>query len=147
MNANKYYTDTGIEPTPEMLAAHPELQVQFITPTRDADSTYQISSRFVGGLDTTIVTMLPPAQRGPSIDVDSAAVVIASLREIAARQAIDIKARELGGLPGVPVSDVEWVGTGFVRRYQGCDIYYSNQTGAHEVHGDIRAKYNAWRGA
>lgn len=64
----------------------------------------------------------------------------------AATAAIDAKAAQLGGLPGAPVSDVEGVAYGFVRRYQGCDIYDSETTGAHEVHGDIRAKYNALGG-
>ena len=50
----------------------------------------------------------------------------------------------LGGLVGSPIGDAEAVGEGqFVRMFQGADIYFSNGTGAHEVHGDIRAKYNA----
>jgi len=35
---------------------------------------------------------------------------------------------------------------GWVRPYEGADIYWSHATGAHEVHGDIRAKYNALGG-
>jgi hypothetical protein len=45
--------------------------------------------------------------------------------------------------PGPAVSGLETVpGTAARIRYLFCDIYYSRATGAHEVHGDIRAKYN-----
>jgi hypothetical protein len=58
--------------------------------------------------------------------------------------AISDKANALGaGFTGNAVSGLETVTGGFRIRYQNCDIYYSASTGAHEVHGDIRAKYNA----
>jgi hypothetical protein len=63
-----------------------------------------------------------------------------------AADAINAKAAQLGGLPGNPQADVTDAGAGYVRRYDGCDIYFSTDTGAHEVHGDIRAKYNALGG-
>jgi hypothetical protein len=70
------------------------------------------------------------------------------IRELArARREISNKAASLGGLPGVAIGDLDDVPSGFVQRYAGCDIYYSSSTGAHEVHGDIRAKYNALGGA
>ena len=64
-----------------------------------------------------------------------------------AEQAIEEKARSLGALPGPPNGDTQSVPGGYMRSYQGCDIYYSKADGAHEVHGDIRAKYNALGGA
>jgi hypothetical protein len=61
--------------------------------------------------------------------------------------AIQSKANALNaahpGFTGSAVSGLETVTRGYRIRYQGCDIYYSSSTGAHEVHGDIRAKYNA----
>ncbi|MET0693863.1 MAG: hypothetical protein ABWY56_08025, partial [Propionibacteriaceae bacterium] len=42
----------------------------------------------------------------------------------------------------------EAVGKGAWRRpFPGADLYWSHDTGAHEVHGDIRAKYDALGGA
>jgi hypothetical protein len=35
---------------------------------------------------------------------------------------------------------------GYGMQFPNCDIYYSAATGAHEVHGDIRAKYNSLGG-
>lgn len=56
---------------------------------------------------------------------------------------IDAKAAVLGAaFTGNAVSGCEAVRGGHRKRFQNCDIYYSAQTGAHEVHGDIRAKYN-----
>jgi hypothetical protein len=59
---------------------------------------------------------------------------------------INAKAAQLGDLPGNPTSQVQEIQGGYVRRFEGADIYFSDQTGAHEVHGDIRAKYNALQG-
>ena len=54
---------------------------------------------------------------------------------------IKAKANELGGLPGNPTGPVVAVANGYMQRFQGCDIFYSPTTGAHEVHGDVRVKY------
>lgn len=65
---------------------------------------------------------------------------------LAGEQAVAAKAADLTprGLPGAPTSGYRFLGQGrYMRRYEGADIYYSPLTGAHEVHGDIRAKYNA----
>jgi hypothetical protein len=59
---------------------------------------------------------------------------------------IENKALALGSLPGLPLGDVAPIGDGFIGRFEGCDIYFSTDTGAHEVHGDIRGKYNAVQG-
>ena len=66
--------------------------------------------------------------------------------------AIEIKRAELsmpgfGPHPGNPTSDVEAVPGGFMQHFQNCDIYYSSKTGVHEVHGEIKAKYDALLGA
>jgi LGFP repeat len=65
---------------------------------------------------------------------------------IDARNAINAKAAELGWA-GAPADDVNPAGTGFVRSFLNADIYFSPQTGAHEVHGAIRDKYNVLGGA
>jgi hypothetical protein len=63
---------------------------------------------------------------------------------VAANAAIVAKARALGfAFTGSVLSSLEGVPGGYRIRYAKCDIYYSTATGAHEVHGDIRAKYNA----
>jgi hypothetical protein len=73
---------------------------------------------------------------------------IAEFHQIeAALKIISAKAAALSGLAGAQISDVELVPTGYVVHYQGCDIYYSSATGAHEVHGDIKAKYDALLGS
>lgn len=58
---------------------------------------------------------------------------------------IQAKAAALGaGFTGAAVSAVEAVPGGSRIRYAGCDIYVTgNATTAFEVHGDIRAKYDA----
>ena len=61
-----------------------------------------------------------------------------------AEREIGIKAKQLSWV-GAATSQVEQVGHGYVVRYEAADIYYSTATGAHEVHGDIRAKYNVVR--
>lgn len=63
-----------------------------------------------------------------------------------AAAAIAAAATDLGPLPGAPLGEVTGVTGGYMQAFQGCDIYYSSVTGAHEVHGDIRAKYNALQG-
>lgn len=59
-----------------------------------------------------------------------------------ARQAIEAKAKELPWV-GEATSILEQTGQGFVIHYEAADIYYSAATGAHEVHGDIRALPNS----
>jgi hypothetical protein len=73
--------------------------------------------------------------------------VVALLLEMnQAEAAIKAKAASLGGLAGSPAGSLEGAGNGWMQHYAGCDIYVSEHTGAHEVHGDIRAKYNALNG-
>ncbi|MBM7566101.1 LGFP repeat-containing protein [Paenibacillus sacheonensis] len=63
-----------------------------------------------------------------------------------ARIAIEAKARSLGALASQPAGKLRSAGGGFVQRYADCDIYYTPETGAHEVHGEIRNKYLAVNG-
>ncbi len=49
----------------------------------------------------------------------------------------------LGALTG---PDRPVTADGWVRPFEGADIYWTHATGAHEVHGDIRKKYNALGG-
>ncbi len=57
---------------------------------------------------------------------------------------IDAKAAALGaGFTGSAVSGCEAVRGGHRRRFQNADVYYSPPTGAHEIHGDIRRKYDS----
>jgi hypothetical protein len=68
------------------------------------------------------------------------------LKQQEALAAIEAKAAELG-FAGSATGDITLLTPGWMRPYQGCDIYYDPATGAHEVHGDIRAKYVALGGA
>ncbi len=65
--------------------------------------------------------------------------------------AIDAKAAALGAaFTGAAVETVQHLiwgttpadGPAFRRRYENCTIYYSAAFGAHEIHGDIRAKFD-----
>ncbi len=91
--------------------------------------------------------VLPAAARetikGPSSAVSRFG---SDTRELAVSH-IKAKAKALGGLPGGATGDVVAAGSGYMQSFEGCDIYYSSSTGAHEVHGDIRVKYNDLGGA
>jgi hypothetical protein len=63
-----------------------------------------------------------------------------------AQLAIEGKAKTLPWI-GAVSSEFSAAGNGFIIRYDKADIYYSTETGAHEVHDDIRAKYNAFGAA
>ncbi|MCP9237715.1 LGFP repeat-containing protein [Lewinella sp. JB7] len=77
------------------------------------------------------------------VDVDTITDLMHSAR---AETAIAAKADQLGALAASPLGEVTPVRGGFVRRYADCDIYYSDTTGAHEVHGEIRRKYSQVNG-
>lgn len=63
-----------------------------------------------------------------------------------AQNAIQAKAAQLGNLPGAPIGEIQVSPKGWYRSFAGADIYYGRGVGAFEVHGDIRAKYNAFHG-
>ncbi len=78
----------------------------------------------------------PSVILNPGVKAGAIAVIIPELR-------INDKANQLGaGFTGRAVSGLEKVPGGYRIRFENCDIYYSAATGAHEVHGDIRAKYD-----
>src|SRR5882757_8240111 len=53
-----------------------------------------------------------------------------------------IEKGEAGGFLGNPTGDAVEIGSlGFCSHYQGGSIYWTQATGAHEVHGDIRGKW------
>lgn len=73
-----------------------------------------------------------------------AAVIAAEITE--AHEKIGEKAAALGWAK-TPRGGVKRLYDGaYVQRFAECDIYYSLATGAHEVHGDIRAKYDLVNG-
>jgi LGFP repeat-containing protein len=82
---------------------------------------------------------------GSSTTVDTSPPPVA-MPMIEARNAINAKAAELGWA-GPPADDVGPAGSGFLRSFLNADIYFSPHTGAHEVHGAIRDKYNTLGGA
>jgi hypothetical protein len=63
---------------------------------------------------------------------------------------IDDKEAQLGpAFTGAPTEDIGWYDApqfGLVRRYENCAIYWSEATGAWEIHGAIRDKYDAING-
>jgi LGFP repeat len=61
---------------------------------------------------------------------------------IDALNAINAKAAQLGWAGAPLESDVQPEGGGFVRHFENADIYFSKATGAYEVNGAIRDKYN-----
>jgi LGFP repeat len=64
---------------------------------------------------------------------------------VAAMAAIDPKASSLGWV-AAPQGDVEEVPGGYRQQFTNADIYVGSSGVAFEVHGDIRAKYNALGG-
>jgi hypothetical protein len=82
---------------------------------------------------------------GPFLHPDKPVPTLDKMMLLAEHE-IGIKAQQISWV-GAATSQIEQVGHGYVIRYQAADIYYSTATGAHEVHGDIRAKYNAFGAA
>ena len=128
------------------------LVIKFRDAPQSIETSHRFTSRFPGGLDSTVsvvndikfsnvrTQIFDAVYNGPSVS----AIVI---ELFAAEHKIESKAAMLGSLAGSPIADTESIGNGkYVRRYQGADIYFSANTAAHEVHGDIRAKYNALGG-
>ncbi|WP_179469667.1 LGFP repeat-containing protein [Mycolicibacterium vinylchloridicum] len=88
----------------------------------------------------------PPWLRADSLKT---AIDVGSLLQEAARQAeaekqITQKAAAIGA--GAPKSSLRVAGDGYLIRYADYYIYFSEKTGAHEIHGDILAKYKANNG-
>ncbi len=110
-------------------------------------NSFKLSSRIaIAGL--TLAALAPSLSAAPlvAIGVDKvpAAIRFGFTEAALGLSAINSKAAGLGsGFTGREISALETVKGGYRKRYENCDIYYSNATDAHEVHGDIRAKYNA----
>ena len=98
--------------------------------------------------DTLNPTAVPALQHlrskfGEYYGEQNASIAILTLLELqAAEAAINARAVQLGWV-GAALDNAEGAGSGYRRRFEEADIYYSKATGAFEVHGDIRAKYNA----
>ncbi len=122
------------------------LQMEFTTPALEPVADFVPSVRFPLPHDTTTVDKGNVAfHSGDSVFHPDRPVKV--LDETAlALIAIEAKAKLLGWV-GKPTSEIAHAGQGYIVRYEGADIYYSPETGAHEVHGDIRAKYNAFGAA
>lgn len=78
----------------------------------------------------------------PAIDVGS--LLQEAIRQEEAEKQITRKAAEIGA--GAPHGSLRPAGNGYVIRYADYNIYFSDKTGAHEVHGDILAKYKSANG-
>ncbi len=76
--------------------------------------------------------------------IDVGSLLEEAMRREEAEKQITRKAAEIGA--GAPRGSLRTAGSGFVIRYADHNIYFSNKTGAHEVHGDILAKYKSANG-
>ncbi|HEX8048840.1 LGFP repeat-containing protein [Rhizobium sp.] len=83
---------------------------------------------------------------GDTVSVSASGALVSLISFQKAVDAITQKAASLGLSTANVGSVVEGVTGGYVGRFSDMDIYYSVETGAHEVHGDIRAKYNVLGG-
>jgi len=136
-------TTTEDEPSTEN-----ELSIKFRNVQESVEAINQFTSRFSGGLDSIVAAVNDSKFSSVKTHVFDGVIngpsVSDMLELLSAERKIDSKATMLGSFVGGLVADTESLGGGkYVRRYQGVDIYFSNKTDAHEVHGDIRAKYNA----
>jgi hypothetical protein len=75
---------------------------------------------------------------------DAGSLLQQALRRDEANRRITAKAAELGA--GAPHGSLRAAGGGYVMRYSDYYVYFSEKTGAHELHGDILAKYKAANG-
>ena len=81
------------------------------------------------------------------ISVSAGGTIVSVFDFTAAIAAITAKAAEFD-IPTASVEPlVEGVSGGYVARFPDLDIYFSPATGAHEIQGEIRSKYNALGGA
>lgn len=96
--------------------------------------------------DQTSLDVALPDWVTETLDADRPPLLPVTDVPAAARRAIDEKAKSLGAVAFIALGRMRRVAGGYVRRYHGCDIYWSGSTGAHEVHGEIRRKYDALEG-
>jgi hypothetical protein len=86
------------------------------------------------GVAAAMVTSGPPVGAAPG--VNDVHPIVASPEQIIQGKASALGADFTG--PAVGSGTVETVPGGYRIRYQNCDIYYSETTSVHEVHGGIR---------
>ena len=88
----------------------------------------------------------PPWLRADSVKtaIDVGSLLQEALRQEEAEKQITRKAAAIAA--GAPTSSLRVAGDGYVIRYADYYIYFSEKTGAHEIHGDILAKYKANNG-
>ena len=126
-----------------------DAQRLFGGPWPDPDPTPTGESRFEGRFASAAIVAVghhaAVASAFASVADFDKVTKIGSIRDmIAADAAIEAKAAAFPA--GAPLDDSSAVPGGFFRPYENADIYYTKENGAHEVHGDIRAKYNALGG-
>jgi hypothetical protein len=93
------------------------------------------------GVANVIINPPPPIIKSSPVNFPP------GLKAAEAWDAIMAKAKQLGGqFTGSRLSDLQAVPGGYRVLFQNCDIYDSDYTGAHEVHGAIRDHYNALGG-
>lgn len=99
------------------------------------------------GPSTTLEPNFPRLEQPGTSDRVSERVKIKKLASTLLReatQAIATKAAALGWV-GAALSAVEDAQDGYVQRFEHADVFFSEETGAHEIHGSIREKYYAAR--
>ncbi len=158
-------SETAYRPKKQLIA--PALDVIVNSqrmPGLDSETAHQLKKQlritapeldtFIDSVPLTRLPVLTETIRGghftlqkgsPVLHPDAPVPTLDKMMLLAERE-IDAKARQLAWV-GAATSEIEQVGRGYVVRYEAADIYYSTVTGAHEVHGDIRAKYNAFGAA
>lgn len=109
-----------------LMTFHPEFHSEFRP---------EVIARTLHDGETHVVAI-----RADGLDADA-------LAYIKAEDAIEAKALSLGYGSQDGAGDVTAVPGGYLRRYANHDIYSSLTGATFEVHGDIRAKYNALGGA
>jgi hypothetical protein len=129
-----------------------ELSINFRDVLEPIETVNRLTSRFPGGLDSIVsaVNDIHKFKVKPSVidEINNEISPTVIFEFLNAERKIENKAGLLGSLAGAPISNIESLGSGnYLQHYQGVDIYFSNKTNAHEVQGDIRAKYNAIGGA
>jgi hypothetical protein len=148
--AKSYVAQPASHPrTIEAVASDIELKpVLAVSALFQAESAEHASQQFtIMSSPRTGVVDRPPLQLddGSQLVADRSFPVVAEEFKVLAE--IERKALTLGYEKDSPHSDLAAVPGGFFVRYDGHDIYYSKATGAHEVHGDIKSKYDALLGA
>ncbi|MFP3887421.1 hypothetical protein U8V97_18460 [Priestia filamentosa] len=85
---------------------------------------------------------IPPMPGGPS-----PSEIVGAVPEIAAKTTIESKWNSLNRAPGIPISNLEKIGTGYRIRYQNGTIYTKTTRGpAFWIYGEIEKRWGALQG-